>query len=859
MSLLSDFSKRIFFIFGQTHDLFFECTLERKNIKEKLYDEVKNLSYQRIVFYNHERKIYFADEFSKKTSLDLIHAQPIKHLPSSTLSSGPLGDITLHTITQNTQVTDDNETALHLGRLNDALVLNRLDAIMKDAKIKSAIIIDNADTFIRFFGLDGTRGSSAPMVNSKFNDWENIDINNENIIIFIFPHRYDISLMRENYRNYDLWATYMQKYFNQRNGSQVIEIKMPSQGEIKNMLNHHRVMNHLQVDLQDIDYLAKSIQQHLYRKQLNLRDFEYILYDWTKKGHTLNKSWIDQQIGTLKLDQILTQIHDLIGMESFKHEVNLLLKRSEFEKTETAQHEKATYQDRLSNPTFNRHTHSMHFMHYAFLGNPGTGKSTAAKLLGQLLASLGYLPSDHYKKVTRDDLVGQYIGQTEIKTRSIIEQQMGGVLFIDEAYSLHVPQSSNDYGRVVIDTLVDAMSEHMGEFSVILAGYTHQMDAMLREANPGLAERIGLKIHIEDYTPNQLYDIFVLKAEKAYVLTAGFSFQLKQIIQAMFEKRGENWANARVVEKMLSTIDNEWPSKPQREFAPDNRRLLKEEDIPESYRKYYYQEEVALDQLLMTKLRRLSGGEKVAQIVERLFSRIKISGKTIEPGHFCFIGSPGTGKTTVARTLAETFKAMGILRSGHMIEAKANDLIGNHVGESIKKTSEKFKEALDGILFIDEVYSISENQFASEAIPVINDLMEHYRSRICVIIAGYESRMENFLKRNEGLQSRIDYTIKFANLSSHELMQMLIYQAQQDSIDMTEEFVEQSTLIFNEAMKDENFGNARYVRTYFNTCCNEMYHRLYQLSGTDSPLQLTVKDIPKSYRHTLPLNDCTEE
>lgn len=151
-------------------------------------------------------------------------------------------------------------------------------------------------------------------------------------------------------------------------------------------------------------------------------------------------------------------------------------------------------------------------LHMAFLGNPGTGKTTVARLVGELFAALGVLPSGHLVETDRSGLVAGYIGQTALKVQEKVQQALGGVLFIDEAYSL-ARGGEQDFGREALDALVKAMEDHRGNLCAILAGYTEEMRELLR-ANPGLESRIAFTLEFPDYTPEELLDIAKLYASK---------------------------------------------------------------------------------------------------------------------------------------------------------------------------------------------------------------------------------------------------------------------------------------------------------------------------------------------------------
>src|SRR5690242_5070910 len=152
-------------------------------------------------------------------------------------------------------------------------------------------------------------------------------------------------------------------------------------------------------------------------------------------------------------------------------------------------------------------------LHMSFTGNPGTGKTTVAMRMAEILHRLGYVRKGHLVAVTRDDLVGQYIGHTAPKTREVLKRAMGGVLFIDEAYYLYRPENERDYGQESIEILLQVMENQRDDLVVILAGYKNRMDTFFR-SNPGMASRIAHHIDFPDYTPDELLQIAELIAAR---------------------------------------------------------------------------------------------------------------------------------------------------------------------------------------------------------------------------------------------------------------------------------------------------------------------------------------------------------
>ena len=188
-------------------------------------------------------------------------------------------------------------------------------------------------------------------------------------------------------------------------------------------------------------------------------------------------------------------------------------------------------------------------LHMSFTGNPGTGKTTVAARMAQILHRLGYVRKDHVVSVTRDDLVGQYIGHTAPKTREVLKRAMGGVLFIDEAYYLYRPENERDYGQESIEILLQVMENHRDDLVVILAGYKNRMDTFF-QSNPGMSSRVAHHIEFPDYNEDELFRIAELMLrEMNYRLDEDAGPTLRQYIGLRL--RQPHFANARSIRNAL--------------------------------------------------------------------------------------------------------------------------------------------------------------------------------------------------------------------------------------------------------------------------------------------------------------------
>ncbi|MDQ2690919.1 MAG: AAA family ATPase, partial [Chloroflexota bacterium] len=467
-------------------------------------------------------------------------------------------------------------------------------------------------------------------------------------------------------------------------------------------------------------------------------------------------------------------------------------------------------------------------LHMLFEGNPGTGKTTVARLIGELYYERQILRKGHLVEVNSGDLIAEYVGGTAIKTTQVIQSAMDGVLFIDEAYALS-EEGRGGFGAEAIDTLIPYLENCRERLVVIFAGYSARMRRFM-ESNPGLARRIPTEniFTFPDYQADELWEILKHQMEdRELPFEPDLEPKLQESIRELQRVRAENFGNAGEVRNLVDMLERRRAVRiritREAEDAP-----LSDEDIPEEYSPWKNVKPPTVEETL-AELDHFVGLSGFKEYVSNLVFRVQYDDlrRKVDPDyrastsleHLVFTGNPGTGKTSAARLVGRIYHSLGRLRKGHCVEVSRAGLVAGYVGQTALKTTERIKEALDGVLFIDEAYALarqSTTDFGQEVIDTLVKAMEDYRDRLVVIVAGYPGPMEDFLLSNPGLNSRFASRISFQDYATGELEQILVNLAEGEGYVLPGEVKEQASRYLEWLRrKDLHFGNARAVRNLF--------------------------------------------
>ena len=484
-----------------------------------------------------------------------------------------------------------------------------------------------------------------------------------------------------------------------------------------------------------------------------------------------------------------------------------------------------------------------------FTGNPGTGKTTVARLIGNLMKKMGILKSGQVVETDRSGLVGQYAGETTKKATEVFKSALGGVLFIDEAYA--IMSSENDpLGKEAVDTLVKLIEDFREDIVVILAGYDKEMKDFLN-TNSGLKSRFPLSVEFKDYAVDELVQIgkFMIK-NKGFILAGNSEDELEDAIKIEKQRSGAQSGNGRMVRNIVERAIREQSSRiaDMDVIDEDSAVLLTEEDFGVYVKP---KESFNLDE----KLDEVVGLNEVKDFIRSLQAQLKIKEQRKSLGlpsdesqtlHMIFKGNPGTGKTTMARIIGEVLYNIGVLNSKTFIETDRSGLVAGYVGQTAIKTKEILESALGGILFIDEAYALAQDAesgsgFGKEAIDTLVKGMDDNRENLLVILAGYSDDMDKFLDTNPGLKSRFANIVEFKDYSVDDLLTIADKLFKSKGYVITEEARLKMRDIFKEACKVSDFGNGRYVRNIFEKSVRNQAVRLNGISNLTKEHLVTIE------------------
>lgn len=531
------------------------------------------------------------------------------------------------------------------------------------------------------------------------------------------------------------------------------------------------------------------------------------------------------------LDNADERLEELIGLENVKTQVQQMKNRMNF------YHGMST--ERISGN------------HMVFLGPPGTGKTTIARIITKILYDFGYIKENKCVEIDGGYMKSPYVGQTTERASAILRYAMGGVLFIDEAYMMMDDKAGGSAGSEALGVLLKAMEDNKNDFVVIFAGYEDSVNRLLA-SNEGFASRIKHKLYFDNFSVEELSQIFSMMLGQ-YTQNGAYTIEdeAMRLLEKHFEKERniQGFGNARVIRNALDSIlDNHADHYVKKEISEDKKFVITLKDV-KSYIKVRQKQMVEdgrnfiasknLDSTVVSlqelkqktkegsknpdaDLEKLTGLQVVKDEIARMKAQFEFYDGKIESegNHMVFLGPPGTGKTTVASIMTGYLYQMGLIQENSYLDVNGDFLRGMYLGHTGKRTEAVVQYSQGMVLFIDEAYLLASNDgnsdsFGQEAVGVLLDAMEKYRKNFVVIFAGYEKEMNDFLDINSGLRSRISLQFHFTSYTPHELAQMFKNVARRNKFKVERDVWVPFQRYLQTQVSNPKFSNGRFVRSFF--------------------------------------------
>ena len=532
----------------------------------------------------------------------------------------------------------------------------------------------------------------------------------------------------------------------------------------------------------------------------------------------------------------------MIGCDDVKREIDLLLRRVKGQKR---------LQDSgkisIQKPS----------LHMIFTGGPGTGKTEYARRMAKQLFEMGYIRKNHFVETDRSGLIGEHVGKTAQKVIEKVNSALGGILFIDEAYAIFSQNASdagNTYSHEAVATLLKAMEDNRDKLVVIMAGYEADMQRML-STNDGFRSRFSYHIRFRDYTPEEIRQITDQNLTFLGYDTTLIQNHLRDSI-AKVTKGGFVPGNARWARNFCDKVTMEHMVRVGEDEHADITQIIPE-DVQRASGMFRMSADIrdgldAIREEAQQKLNQMIGLSEIKLQLTSLMNFLSVQKMKEDSGiftaspslHMFFKGSPGTGKTTVARIIGQFLKGSGILENGHLVEVTKTDFVSGVVGDTSRNVRDLVQKAMGGVLFIDEAYALAKDRGGREVIDELIKQMEEHRNELVIIFAGYENDMERLLAVNDGLRSRIPHYFTFPDYTEEELIQIAQTTFEENQITLDSKT---KKAMKTKISSSHIHGNGRWIRNFTEKLIMVQSDRIVRDKSTDLKT-IHVTDIEETFQ-----------
>ena len=827
-----------FIVAGHTDDLCCNDALQVTSVEYELHRHLKEQGFEAVAFYNPIQNLYCYD----RKSFDIIfNRHPDTQTPErnggaddgiNLTSDGPLGeewDIFSEEEVSNEPEIDEATGTLCNRTLSRSAVWAQLKAMLM-GKRKTAVVISNMNEQTGYVFPDEALRTLINL--GEYSAY------NHSIAVYMFKGLDFAKLEEQTSGAADNWERFMNACIrplicqaNDRSKSgtrhHILRLRYPNAAEIRNLLNSFRLRSRDKLNMHGGDVESVAIKlaygcsvDSIVLKELISRVEEYI--ERHPKTPVTPEN-CHELLGRGNSNTAMDDMKLLIGMDNVKknlESVFSLAKKEGFDGTHIP-----PYSSRFT--PVNRGVSIGLGLNICLMGEPGTGKSEVADLLGRIFYEAGVLPTAHVESVKPSDIInGDSIGRSGRNMAAYVQSAMGGVLFIDEAYGLS-ESKAGAAGVEAITQLVGDMTTYKGRFAVVIAGYKDDILNLLGD-NEGLRSRFPEENHfyLNPYTWQELRDILLLmaKKDKSEIIFDSVDGEdwLDNFCENWVGDRGLNWGNAREAETLLGSMKQRCAVRTGGEGKTEvNRYRLLPCDVPERLQVHLKPRSRNLDEAL-EKMENLTGLNTAKRFLKSLCGTIRWDKSIPEPGNYLFVGPPGTGKTFFAEHMAEIFNHMHILRRRTPVICNAGDLKSKccntpkHNGDDYLE--EIVKSARGGMLFIDEAHQLKDDDTGKAIIRRLVPIIENpeVRADTCIVLAGYQHEMADLLAVDSGLDSRFPKKnhIKFVNYTAAELTSILEDFAKKRGYIPQTGYLKRTRIAMSSFLDtvNHNFGNARYMR-----------------------------------------------
>ena len=771
--------------------------LRPRTVDEVMWELLHAAGYERIVFSEYREPVYFLDEGSRALTRRNHTQGEEGRRREMRRFSGPMGKRMVLEPPRTAPRATERPT-----RTTDPQRLQMIDALMSRRDVRTAVVVHSVERLLTHVEPSMRRAFAEAL--ARWGTGKGAGLCTC-VLLFTLAAFDEVVEFLRSLPYLPGMADRVARLGARQSAGVVTSLGLPTEAELGDLVQFTRLRHGLRIaDWIEVGHLPRLMAA----QGLPARTWAAALREFAASGRELSAELLrTEQLATLEVpapDDVWRALDDMVGLTEVKQFLDA--------------HRHTLLADAALRAAGGRGAGDPASMHLVFTGNPGTGKTVVARAIGGLYRELGLLAEGHLVEAPVDELVSQYVGETPRLVAAKVTEALDGVLFIDEAYRLVDDQ--NGFGRQAIEALLTAMEDHRDRLVVIVAGYPDRMVGFLA-ANPGLPSRFpqANRLHFPDFTPTELHRIVLRRlTDEGVPCAPELVDALRLVTEALHRTRDEDFGNARTMRELADEVKRRWATRTR----PSPGAPLAEattEDVPQAHQPLLLGTMSADD--VLAELDALVGLADVKNTVRDLVSMLEVRAlrarRATAAPHLLFVGAPGTGKTTVAGLMGRVFAALGLLRRGHVVTATRADLVGEHVGQTAPRTRAKVREALDGVLLIDEAYDLvrgGPTDFGREAITELIVQMEQWRGRLVVIAAGYPEPMRELIDSNDGLRSRFTEQVHFPDYDEPALRTIFEQAAAAEGLTLGDGVSERAGawLTARRAADGIRFGNARTVR-----------------------------------------------